>query len=447
MGSPGGGGGLHNWLPDLQGGDNGEYYHLNKLHHGQLASVIGVTGFESYLTDIFGTNLTLGTDGAAETTLTMHSDEASKYFTITEAGDLVTLQSFGASNNINITSAGYLAFNTAAGTHEYHDLGGSVYWRDIDASDAVRASLAVDATPVFTLGADGIGDTRIIMLSDLAGAYLAISNYGTGAHFRAYGAANELLFTSEYYIRLQTGPGDNIDLQAGGLFNFQDQDASDTLRASLNSGTAVWYWQPTATAVASAGQMAQSAPYRTAVQHTAGAVSRLTGTVHQQESVEAGDTIATSDTEDTFASSEWPVPANFWIDGGVNAKGMQVYASGTWGKKVAPAGGETIKVKFGAAILAQWDMGFTAQHSGIWIIHGYIRGQTAGGAGAGAVDASFILTWHDTDASSQNAVPSATSQPVTCNTEAAAHLEITWDWDTSADNNTATMRQCKYVAV
>jgi len=196
------------------------------------------------------------------------------------------------------------------------------------------------------------------------------------------------------------------------------------------------------------GEVAYYNLYRSPMFQAAGIAQRMAGVLHMQTAIQAGDTIQDTAAETAFQSSSLPLPAHWWALAGVAPKGVHVRASGTFTTKVAPPGGESIALKFGAVTLLRWDQGeLGGVATGLWVLDAVIQGRTAGAGGTVEAQGTLYL-WNDIAGGSARVnITPATGGLRPVNTTLAANLEVTWDWDTAAVLNSATMRQCTMWAI
>ena len=129
-------------------------------------------------------------------------------------------------------------------------------------------------------------------------------------------------------------------------------------------------------------------------------------------------------------------------------KGIHIKAMGTFTTKVTPPGGEYIRVRFAGTELLRWNLSEVASvATGRWVLDVIIEGRTAGNPGSVEAHAVFHI-WNDVSGGSARTwIHSAVGGAIPVNTTAAANLEITWQWDTAAALNSATMRQCTVWAI
>jgi len=357
----------HEDLGGLQGGYPGQHYHFNQLHHAQLAATIGVSGFDSYLCALFGTQITATTGLQCPIEAHRTTDETA----IVQAGVLAKALSSG--NMADGFGSGYLF--AIEDTAEEEDIIAGVYavragadgtgdliWKPatagtlnermrLTAAGQLRLGVGSAAVPsysyagrttdgafsagegalgwatggvqrmslagyVLTLGADSLGETQLVMHSDAAGRYARLYLSGTYFGVEAWGAGHPVIVQSDAsYVLLRAGTnaaGQSVYIDAGGSLIIRDQDDSASNAATFDTGTNVWWWQPTATALASNGTVAQSSTYNTLVGRMGDTNVRFGGTVKNVDS-----DLAEFESDSGLVQTMWSdtVDKDLWVTG------------------------------------------------------------------------------------------------------------------------------------
>lgn len=152
-------------------------------------------------TRAFTGDVVLGTDGAAERKITLHSDSAGRYCEISSVGTRTLVQAVGASSALRIQSASSTV--------------------EIYSNNA--AALTFDTSQVgtfakgFTIGTDGGGDNTITIYSGTAGVYGTLATSATSVTLSSVGAGNDIVLSSADDISLLPAGGDvHIGADAGG---------------------------------------------------------------------------------------------------------------------------------------------------------------------------------------------------------------------------------------